>query len=250
MRAKHVREDDRTAVDVARSRFGGFDLLASLAGMLAALGLTVLLAGIAGAAGSVGYQRGTDTDSLSNGGFIAGLVILLAAFFVGGWVAGRMARYDGALNGTLAALLFVILAAAVSGVGSWLDSKYDFFGNVRLPQWFSDTNTTEATVSAAIGILLVLLAAGLGGAVGSRYHRRADTLIASTRDDQVVDDAPATGVHSSRANDDVEATEDTTDDTTDSGTTRATRNRKGSMVRGEADVDVDSSEKTRRRTRS
>jgi hypothetical protein len=209
---KHLRDDDTTTTDdvsahtpdpaptvttdenavrVARRRFGGFDLPAAFAGMLAGLGLTVLLAGIAGAAGSVGYQSGASADDLSNGGLVTGLVILLLSFLAGGWVAGRMARYDGGLNGTTAGVLFVLLAAAVSGVGSWLDKQYDFFQDVRLPNWFSGPSTAEAVITAIIGIAVVLLAAGLGGLWGARYHRRADALIATTRHEAVTTSAPA-----------------------------------------------------------
>lgn len=225
MRAKHLKDEDdydetvtpATAVGMARRRFGGFDLPAVFAGMLAALGLTVLLAGLAGAAGSIGYQRGATADDLSTSGLITGMVVLLLSFFVGGWVAGRMARYDGGLNGVSCGVLFVLLAAAVSGVGSWLDTKYDFFNNVRLPQWFSGPSTTAAVVSAVVGIAIVLLAAGLGGAVGTRYHRRADALIATTVDDHAM--------------------------STSAPVTRDT------IVRGDADVDMDRSEQARRAVR-
>lgn len=168
---------DESGVAAARSRFGGFDLPAALAGMLAALGLTVLLAGIAGGAGTIGYQSGTSTEDLSNGGLITGMAVLLVAFFVGGWVAGRMSRYDGVLNGLLASLLFVALAGATSAVGNWLDDKYDFFSDVRLPQWFSGADTDAALVTAALGIAVMVIAAALGGAIGGRYHRRADAVI-------------------------------------------------------------------------
>lgn len=176
MRKREVATD-ATGVAAARSRFGGFDLPAGLAGMLAALGLTVLLAGLAGAAGTIGYQRGTSAEDLSNGGLITGMAVLLVAFFIGGWVAGRMSRYDGVLNGLLTALLFVALAGATSAVGNWLDDTYDFFADVRLPQWFSGADTDAALVTAALGIVVMVVAAALGGALGGRYHRRADAVI-------------------------------------------------------------------------
>ena len=167
----------------ARRRFGGFDLPAALAGMLAALGLTVLLGGLAAGAGSFGYQRGSaDTTDLSNAGLIAGLVVLPIAFFIGGWVAGRMARYDGALNGLLSAGLFVAAAGGVSAVGTWWGKEYDFFQRVNLPQWFSGPSDTMTMTYATLGIALMVVAAVLGGARGARYHRRADAVVASGKD--------------------------------------------------------------------
>lgn len=179
MDRKRSHEDlsDETPIEEARRRFGGFDLPAAFAGMLAALGLTVLLAGIAGAAGSVGYRNGADSSDLSMGGLITGLAVLLVAFLVGGWVAGRMARYDGVLNGLTCAVLFLALMAGLAGVGNWLDDRYDFFDEVRLPQWFTSPDTTAAAISAAVGIAVVLCAAALGGARGARYHRKADQVI-------------------------------------------------------------------------
>jgi hypothetical protein len=174
------RYDTAPGLTEARRSFGGLDLPAAIAGMLAALGTAVLLAGLAGAAGSIGYQRDTDTATLSTAGLVTGMAVLLVAFLTGGWVAGRMARYDGVLNGVLSAVLFIGLAAGLSALGSWLDSKYDFFGTVHLPQWFSGPSTSTAIGSALVGILVVLVAAALGGAIGSGYHRRADRVIAVT----------------------------------------------------------------------
>jgi hypothetical protein len=180
-------------VEHARRRFGGLDLPASLAGMLCALGMAVLLAGLATGAGSVGYQRGLrgDRDTVSFGGFIAGLVILLVAFLVGGWVAGRMARYDGARNGLMAAVWFLLLAAVVAVLGAWAGDKYDFFADVNLPQWFTRNARTAGAIASGIAAVAVMLLAGMaGGKLGARYHRRADDLIARTRPGGIVSGDP------------------------------------------------------------
>jgi hypothetical protein len=171
-------------LDAARSRFGGLDIPASLAGMLSALGTAALLAGLATGAGSIGYQRGLrgDRDNVSLGGFVAGLAILLLAFLVGGWVAGRMARYDGAQNGLMAAVWFLLLAAAVSALGAWAGDKYNFLADVHLPQWFTRNARTAAGIASGVAaVVVMLLAAMVGGKLGARYHRRADDLIIRTR---------------------------------------------------------------------
>ena len=168
----------------AHRRFGGLDVPASLAGMLCALGTTVLLAGLVAGAGSIGYQRGVRSDdaTLSVAGLIGGLVVLVVAFLVGGWVAGRMARYDGLRNGLMTAVWFILLAAAVSGLGAWLGDRYDFFSRVDLPQWFTDGAGSATAIATGLLAVVVMLAAGaLGGWLGARYHRRADRLIAATR---------------------------------------------------------------------
>jgi hypothetical protein len=170
--------DPAPGLTEAHRRFGGFDLPAAIAGMLAGLGTAVLLAGLAAAIGDVGYQRDTGDTVLSTGALATGLAVLLVSFLVGGWVAGRMARYDGVLNGMLSAILFVAVAAGLGALGNWLDAKYDFLGAVNLPSWFDGPNDWTRATWAAVGIAVMLLAAGLGGALGTSYHRRADRVIA------------------------------------------------------------------------
>jgi len=91
----------------ARRRFGGFDLGASIAGLMAGVGLMAVLAGIAGGVGTVGYQYDApaNADTVTTGGFIAGLAIIVLSFLFAGWVAGRSARYDGGRNGVITAVL-------------------------------------------------------------------------------------------------------------------------------------------------
>ena len=191
VRTRRVEGD--VGVVEAHRRFGGIDLPATLAGMVAALGTAVLLAGLIAGAGTVGYQKGlAGGDELSLGGLIAGLATLLVAFLVGGWVAGRIARYDGGRNGLLTAVWFLVLAAVTSGLGAWLGDKYDVLPSVRLPQWFSADARTGAAVGTGLLALLVMLVAGwLGGRWGERYHRRADALIAETREGGIARPAPS-----------------------------------------------------------
>ncbi|MEY2398803.1 MAG: hypothetical protein QOJ00_1977 [Actinomycetota bacterium] len=231
MRDHRERDDYRLAE--AHRRFGGMDLPAALAGLLAAVGLTVLLAGIASAAGSYGYQRGTDTTNLSIGGLAAGLAVLLVSFLIGGWVAGRMARYDGVRNGVMTAVLFVLLAGGLSALGAWAGDKYNFFARVNLPDWFTHIDRGSAIAGAAIGVVVMLLAGALGGAWGGRYHRRADAVIA------------ADGYDGDRSeNDRYTSRYDNVDD-----------NRRDDVGRDEivrsddADAQLTSSESTRRRSR-
>jgi hypothetical protein len=174
------------AVRAARERYGGVDLPATLVGMLTALAVLVLLGGLIGAAiGLIGYQTGLEdsADDLSVAGLIGGLVTLFIAFLIGGWAAGRMARYDGARNGLMTAVWAVVLAAILSTLGAILGDEYDIFRNVDLPQFFSRAALTiGAIVSALVAIAVMLIAGLLGGKWGERYHRRADATILATRE--------------------------------------------------------------------
>jgi hypothetical protein len=165
----------------ARRRFGGLDLGAAIAGLLSAVGLATLLGGIAGAIGTIGYQLDVqrDRETLSAGGFIAGLVVLVVAFLVGGWVAGRSARYDGGRNGFASSVLFLVLSAGLAAVGAWFGEQYDVLNRFQLPQWFNDQSWTAlAIVSAVVGVVVMLTAGWFGGIMGSWYHRRVDNYLA------------------------------------------------------------------------
>ena len=172
-------------VRAAHDRFGGIDVPASLVGMLTALALLVLLGGLVGAAfGAIGYQTGLDRDDvedISLASLIGGLVVLFLSYLVGGWTAGRIARYDGPRNGLMTAIWTLLLAAVLSALAAWLGDEYDVLRNRELPQWFStDALTTAAIVSGVVAVATMIVAAVLGGAWGERYHRRADATIAST----------------------------------------------------------------------
>jgi VIT1/CCC1 family predicted Fe2+/Mn2+ transporter len=182
-----VREARRDAgVRAARERFGGLDIPATLVGMLTALAVLLLLAGLIGAAiGAVGYQVGLEgnIEDLSIASLIGGLITLFIAFLIGGWAAGRMARYDGARNGLLTAIWAILLAALLSALAAIFGAEYDVLRNVQLPQWFSqDALTVGGIVSALVAIAVMLVAGLLGGKWGERYHRRADAEMISTRE--------------------------------------------------------------------
>lgn len=226
IRLSRVKHD--VGVAEARRRFGGLDWGASVGGLLAAVGTLVLLGGLAGAAGSIGYRYGTSDEDLSIGGFIAGLVVLLLAFFVGGWVAGRVARYDGGRNGVMAVVLFLVLAAGLAELGAWLGDTYNLFSSrPDLPDWFSGQDLgLAALATAAIAALVALVAGWLGGIVGARYHKRADAVVTHTGgivgDDRVADvrDEPvATGYAATGHDDTADTSRPTTAGRRPAGTT-------------------------------
>jgi hypothetical protein len=183
-------------IERARERFGGFDVPAQLTGMLVAVALTLLLGGIAGAIiGSIAYQTGLqgNLDDISLGSLITGLVVLFLAFLLGGWTAGRIARYDGGRNGVMTAVWFLVLTAILAALGIWFGTQYNVVGNVDLPNWFdawfsSDKVTTGAAISGIAAVLVSLLGGFLGGLWGQRFHKRADETIARTRSGGITSD--------------------------------------------------------------
>jgi MFS family permease len=175
-------------IAAARERFGGIDLPASLVGMLTALAMVVLLGGLAAAAvGEVGYQTGLNRDSdtvndISTASLVGGIAVLFVSYLIGGWTAGRIARYDGARNGLMTGVWTLVLAAALSGLAAAFGGEYDVLSNVDLPQWFNrDAITTTAIVTGALAVAAMLLGGLLGGLWGTRYHRLADETLLEAR---------------------------------------------------------------------
>jgi len=179
-----TRTDPYAGISAAHDRFGGIDIPASLVGMLTALATTIILAGLIGAAlGAVDYQTGLegDAEDIAVWSMIGGVAVLFFAYLVGGWAAGRMARYDGARNGFATGVWTLVFGAILAGLGAWIGSDYDVFRNVELPQWFStDAFTTRAIISGVAAIAAMFIGGIVGGLWGERYHRRADRTIINT----------------------------------------------------------------------
>jgi hypothetical protein len=174
-----VVEERPHPIAANRAAFGGIDLPASLVGMLTALATLVLLGGLIGAAiGAIGYQTGLSGDDVEDIGLaslIGGIAAIFVAYLIGGWTAGRIARYDGARNGLMTGVWTVLLGAVLSVLAYFFGNEYDVLRNVDLPQWFDrDALTTTAFVSGVAAVATMLLAGLLGGLWGSRYHRVAD----------------------------------------------------------------------------
>ncbi len=175
--------DMRSVVD----RFGGGDLIASVLGMFTALGVLVLLGAlIAAGDASISYQLSAiDVDGnlteIEVVGALVALAVLFVSFLVGGVAAGRSARYDGAINGAGAALLFVLLVAVFGALGKFAGANYNAFAVAGLPDWFSqfgaDDVTLKAVAAGAAGIVASLLGGYIGGLLGEQFHHKADAAL-------------------------------------------------------------------------
>ena len=172
------------AREAQHERYGGADGTAIFFGWLSALGLAALVMAVVAAAGTrLGFANDvTTSDATSNAGTI-GIVgaailvaILLLAYYAGGYVAGRMARFDGGRQGFRVWLLglLVTIAAAVAG---WIGgSEYNIFEQLYLPRIPVDEGdiATGAIITLAVVLVGTLLAAVAGGKAGDRYHTRVD----------------------------------------------------------------------------
>jgi len=172
--------------DQARDRFGGLNAGAAFFGWLVAVAVAIILTGIIGAAAAAAGSSAnlTQTDAQREAGTIgpaAGIVlvvVLLASYYTGGYVAGRMSRFDGARQGLgvwvigLVVTLLAVLAGFVFG------AQYNVLDRVSLPRMPLPTDqvTWGGVITAVVIIVGTLLAAVLGGKVGHRYHDKVDTV--------------------------------------------------------------------------
>jgi hypothetical protein len=173
--------------DVAaqHARWGGFKLGAAFFGWLSAIGLAALLTGLIAAGGTalafnqLGDVEGAARDNASTigiGGGIALLAILLIAYFAGGYVAGRLARFDGARQGVGVWVISLLAIAAFALAGVLFGSEYNVLSRFDLPRIPVDEGdlTTGGIIALVAAAIATLVAAVAGGKVGERYHRKID----------------------------------------------------------------------------
>ena len=165
-----------------REEFGGINWGAAFFGWLVAVGLGALLVGLLAAAGAtVGLTAlepatAGDATEIGLGGAIALLVALAVAYFAGGYVAGRMSRFDGARQGFGTWLLALVVTIVLAVVGAVLGSEYNVLERLELPALpVGDSElATGGALALAIVVVGTLIAAVAGGKAGERYHRKVD----------------------------------------------------------------------------
>ena len=184
--ASATRGVGRDAVTAQHDRYGGIKWGSAFFGWLSANGLAVILIALLSAAGvALGLaQEVDDADDVADqvasgvgiGGGIALLVILFLAYLAGGYVAGRMARFDGVRQGIAVWVIGLLVVLVLAAAGAILGSQYNVLEQLNLPRIPIDEGTaTTAGIITLVAILLVtLLGAILGGKLGERYHRKVD----------------------------------------------------------------------------
>ena len=178
--------DRREVVGREKAAFGGMKFGSSFFGWLAASGTAVLLTALVSAVGAaLGLSRGVDVtnpteqqvQSVGLIGGIALLAVIFVAYLAGGYVAGRMARFNGIKQGVGVWLWALVIAIVVAVVGLAAGSRYDVLARVntfpRIPL-YEGTLTTAGVIVAVAVVLVSLVGAVLGGLAGMRFHRRVD----------------------------------------------------------------------------
>ena len=176
----------REVVARQQERFGGMKFGASFFGWLTATGMAVLLTALLAAAGA-GVSLATNLDETAADpnkaqtvgliGAIVLLVIIFLSYFAGGYVAGRMARFNGARQGFGVWLWAVIIAIVVAVLGFVGGTQFNLLAKLntfpRIPINEGDLTTAGLITAVAVAVV-ALVGAILGGLAGMSYHRRVD----------------------------------------------------------------------------
>jgi membrane protease YdiL (CAAX protease family) len=177
-----------TVVAREKEQFGGIKIGSAFFGWLAATGTAVLLTALLAAAGTaVGLATNTDVNAAVNQasndqtvgllGIIVLLVILFVAYYCGGYVAGRMARFNGAKQGFMVWVWAIIAAVVVAVLGLLAGPQYNILANLnsfpRIPVNEGQLNTT-GVIAAVVVAVVALIGAVLGGLAGMHFHRKVD----------------------------------------------------------------------------
>ncbi|MCC3266054.1 TIGR04086 family membrane protein [Arthrobacter gengyunqii] len=164
-----------------KEQFGGVKIGSAFFGWLAAAGTTVLLSAIATAFGAALLANNVDAGEAAadpQGAGVAGvillMVILFVAYFCGGYVAGRMARFNGLMQGVAVWIWGIVIALVLALIGAIASSELDINAQLNTYPQLSGDNMTAAIISAVIAALVALGGAILGGLAGMRFHRRVD----------------------------------------------------------------------------
>lgn len=174
---------------------GRASLTSAVAGTMVAYGtFAVLLALVGGIAARVASSGTTalsanDWQSLGAGTGIAVAVLLAVSYLFGGYVAGRMARRGGLVNGVLVFVLGIVVAAGAAAiVGTQTDSGSIVrnLRNVGVPTSGKEWSQV-ATVAGVAALVAMLVGAVVGGILGERWHtklaaRAADPAIGPAAD--------------------------------------------------------------------
>ena len=173
--------------DRLRDMYGGVDWLASFLGFVFAAvvgALFSLVAGLVLAPLGFSLNVGGEIGAAVITGLVLMAVLVFLTYFFGGYVAGRLARFDGGRNGMML-LLWTLVAALLAALAGGIFSNF-------LPAGISDgiqnfiQNGVLSTIGnlsqfGLVGILIIigalvvaLLGGFLGGRLGSRYHAEID----------------------------------------------------------------------------
>jgi hypothetical protein len=164
-----------------KAQFGGMKIGACFFGWLTATGTAVILtAAVAAILGAIGVNLAPgalDPNTVGITGAIALIAVVFVAYLAGGYVAGRMARFNGMKQGIGVWLWAIVIAVVAIILGALAGRQFDLSGQaIGVPQIPFDPAalTTRGIVTLLAVLVVSLVGAIVGGLAGMRFHRRVD----------------------------------------------------------------------------
>src|ERR687896_1639718 len=146
-----------------REEYGGINWGAAFFGWLVAVGMAAILLSLLSAAGAAfGLSEISESEAEQNAetiGLVGGILLILTlaiAYYCGGYVSGRMSRFDGGRQGfgTWAIGLIVTIVLAVAG--AIFGSEYNIFEQLNLPRIPVDEGSLTAGAAIALAAVVIL----------------------------------------------------------------------------------------------
>src|SRR5918996_818896 len=153
-RDRIINGSDHTTQEIPRFHRSG--VVSSFMGMLAGLGMMILISAVLAAGGIL---LDLEFDLVATDGNLQELsaialsitaVVILASTLVGGFVAGRMARYGGIGVGLGASLWLTVVLGIFAGLTLWVGEASNTFDGFNLSDRLSGINTADLTMVAAL----------------------------------------------------------------------------------------------------
>ncbi|WP_211349223.1 hypothetical protein [Nocardioides litoris] len=182
-----TRGDRREIKRREEERFGGIKVGCAFFGWLTATGMAVLLTAVVAAVGAgVGLvssasevvdATGASSEEIGWAGVVLVLAVVFLSYYSGGYVAGRMARFDGIRQGLAVFGWSIVAAVVVAVLSAVAGAKYDVLDQLnsfpRIPSDLGDV-TLQAGIALVGVVVLALVGAALGGLAGMHFHRKVD----------------------------------------------------------------------------
>jgi MFS family permease len=124
----------------------------------------------------------SETEAESNAetlGIVGGVLLILvlaAAYYCGGYVSGRMSRFDGARQGVAVWALGLAVTIVLAVAGALFGAEYNVLERLNLPRIPVEEGSLTAGAAIALAAVVIgtLVAAMVGGKTGERYHKKVD----------------------------------------------------------------------------
>lgn len=130
----------------------------------------IVAAIVGGTALTTGADAVADAPELTAGAFVGLLIAVFLAYLIGGYAAGRIARWNGGSHGAAIVLWTVLFTILALIGGAALADSFDL-GAFAFPLALDVGDVTTVGILAALGLLAAAL---LGGWLGGRLGTRAE----------------------------------------------------------------------------